>query len=100
MKATMNGPTNDSTERGGDTIVLGAARVVARSGPPQQLAVSGELDLTNAERFASLLRDADRPLVVDLGGVTYFDSSALRVVVTEHLGRPLSVIAPHGSIAR
>lgn len=91
---------NDTAPQHAEILVLGAARIVANAGPPRVLVVGGEVDLNNADRFAGLLRDAGRPLVVDLGGVTYFDSSALRVVITEHLARPLHVVAPVGSIAR
>jgi anti-anti-sigma factor len=99
--AAMNDAAmNDGATQDREVVVLGPARVLAAAGSPMVLAVSGELDLTNADRFALVLRESERPLVVDLGNVTYFDSSALRVVITEHLERPLVIIAPPGSIAR
>ena len=91
---------SDHPDADAGAVVLGTARVITAPGPPQVLVVSGELDLTNAEGFGVVLREVDRPVVLDLGGLTYFDSSALRIVITEHLVRPLSIVAPQGCIAR
>ncbi|MFI5914458.1 STAS domain-containing protein [Dactylosporangium sp. NPDC051541] len=50
-----------------------------------QLSAVGEIDLTNAEEFASRLRDALSPgarLLVDLTRVDYLDSAALATLFT------------------
>ncbi|MEU1726757.1 STAS domain-containing protein [Actinomadura sp. ATCC 39365] len=49
--------------------------------------VSGELDATNADRLESAIRDAHRPgrsLVLDLGELTFMDSSGLHVLLRAH----------------
>ncbi|MEU5866462.1 MULTISPECIES: STAS domain-containing protein [unclassified Nonomuraea] len=51
------------------------------------LTVSGELDATNADRLESAIRDARRPgrsLVLDLGELTFMDSSGLHVLLRAH----------------
>jgi anti-sigma B factor antagonist len=49
------------------------------------LVVVGEIDLASAvpfgQRLAELIRDARSPAVVDLSGVTFFDSSGINVLV-------------------
>lgn len=50
--------------------------------------LTGEQDLATApelrDRLAGLLRPGDRDVVVDLGGVTFFDTSALEVLLDAH----------------
>lgn len=53
---------------------------------PTVLVVRGELDTVVREDFAAAVADAlagapDAPLVVDLAGVTFMDSSALAVLI-------------------
>src|SRR4051794_18527463 len=58
-----------------------------RPGRPT-LVVVGEIDLANArpfaEELAELVGDAHSPAVVDLSGVTFFDSSGINVLVRTH----------------
>ncbi|MGW2218950.1 STAS domain-containing protein [Nonomuraea sp. NPDC001684] len=49
--------------------------------------VSGELDATNADRLESAIRDAHRPgrsVILDLGELTFMDSSGLHVLLRAH----------------
>ena len=51
------------------------------------LAVAGEVDLVSAPQLLAALRDAlasGRPVVVDLGAVTFLDSSGLNVLIEAH----------------
>lgn len=68
--------------------------------PPERPSVlvhlDGELDLAAAPalrtRLADLLAAGDRDVVVDLAGVTFFDTSALEPLVESHrLGRSRGV---------
>ena len=63
--------------------------------------VSGEVDLATAaslkERLDSAIDRVDKPLVVDLLGVTFIDSTALGVLIgawkrCQELNRPMSVV--------
>ncbi|MGH3329558.1 MAG: STAS domain-containing protein [Streptomycetales bacterium] len=52
------------------------------------IAVSGEVDLGNADKLRSCLRDVEqrghRTVVVDMSGVTFCDSSCLSALVAAH----------------
>jgi anti-anti-sigma factor len=51
------------------------------------ISVSGEMDITNAARLDSLagkLRRSGEPLVLDLGKLTFMDSSGLNVLLHLH----------------
>lgn len=70
--------------------------------------VDGEIDLGNAQSIeaglAQLLGDAGS-LVVDLGGVTYFDSAGIRMLdgvvgLCEGSGLPVRIVAPSGGRVR
>jgi anti-sigma B factor antagonist/stage II sporulation protein AA (anti-sigma F factor antagonist) len=53
-------------------------------GSPPVLHVSGDLDMANAEEFATALKQAlsaDSTLVVDLAGLTFIDAAGLRVIL-------------------
>lgn len=76
----------------------GAVRVV----------VEGELDLATVPRLIGALRSLElatrRPLVVDLGALTYLDASSLRIVLAARrraaaAGRTLKVEALLGVVA-
>jgi len=54
------------------------------------LSVAGQLDLLSAPRLASELMavqftQTDGDLILDLGGLTFIDSSGLRVLIDAHL---------------
>ncbi|GAB3110070.1 STAS domain-containing protein [Streptomyces calidiresistens] len=51
-----------------------------RSDGRAQLAVTGEIDMSNIDTFARALDDAPGPLVVDLTAVEYLDSAGLSVL--------------------
>lgn len=62
------------------------ARLVTSAGPPPVLRIEGEVDLSNsAELRAALYEVIDRaigqPVVVDLAGLEFIDSSGLGVLV-------------------
>jgi anti-anti-sigma factor len=72
------------------------------------IAPAGELDISSVRALGAELAqaagDATRPLVVDLSGVSFMDSSALGPVVRAHerlrrQGRPMAVVAPQGGPA-
>jgi anti-anti-sigma factor len=54
-----------------------------------ELAVAGEVDQLNAgmltDAFAAVLQGSEGTVFVDLGGVTYLDSSGLRVLLSQRL---------------
>ena len=62
---------------------------VVREPSRTMLAVAGELDLATCERLEEHLEDAsgdhDGDVVVDLAGVRFLDSCALRVLITAHV---------------
>jgi anti-sigma B factor antagonist len=69
------------------------------------VSVSGELDLSVVEQFSRKLEAelSGAPLLLDLAGVTFMDSSALQVVLRvkeslEAAGQPLLMIAPEDSV--
>ncbi len=66
-------------------------------GTPPQFTVVGEIDLSNApELVAKISRQAARglPIIVDLSGVTYFDSSGVQALtqLKKQFGEDLQVI--------
>ena len=70
------------------------------------VSVSGEIDISNAPEFGARLQtavaDADRPVVLDLGQVTFMDSSGIRELMSlrASLGPRLRVAALHRSVRR
>ena len=80
---------------------------VWRDGDAVVVRFRGELDLANVERVRDVLLDAAhgdaRRLIVDLGDVTFLDSTALGALVQTHraLGeRALVLVAPAGDPRR
>ncbi len=75
---------------------------------PHVAQLSGEIDIENAERLErDLLAELDGAsgLIVDLTGVTYFDSSGLRMLdavarACDAAGLSLRVVAPSSGRAR
>src|SRR5688572_10106543 len=74
----------------------------SRRGSFAVLTVVGEVDLdtagTLADEVSTALGDGATHLVVDLGGVTFFDSSGIKVLVstrkrTQQSGQGLSLVA-------
>jgi anti-anti-sigma factor len=69
-----------------------------RSDGAPMLTAAGEIDMSNADTFASALIDAvdqagDHPLVVDLTAIEYLDSAGLAALF-EQAGRIRVVIGP------
>jgi anti-sigma B factor antagonist len=62
----------------------GLRLTVTRETPRTRVAVTGELDLASAEQFVAGLRRelAERPVLLDLGGLSFLDSSGLRAIDT------------------
>jgi anti-sigma B factor antagonist len=62
---------------------------VVRESSRTTLVVAGELDLATCERLEDSLEDASRDhdgdVVVDLAGVRFLDSCALRVLIAAHV---------------
>jgi anti-sigma B factor antagonist len=79
-----------------------------RVGPePDRLALSGEIDAHTAQLFRDALFEAPRTgdLLVDISGVTFIDSSGLRVVLELHQnldrdGRRLVLVEPSRPVTR
>ena len=74
-----------------------------------QIFLRGELDLSTAEKVEDELRrvedDADQLLVLDLSGLTFLDSTGLRVMVTadqraRKTGRRLAVVKGPDTVHR
>jgi anti-sigma B factor antagonist len=63
-----------------------------RSDGTQQLAVTGEIDMSNGHRLAEALETTSGSVVLDLTAVDYIDSAGLNVLFA-HADR-LEVIAP------
>jgi anti-anti-sigma factor len=63
--------------------------VEARGAPPLEILLGGEIDLANAAALGDDLCDAiDRaagnPIVIDLGEVTFIDSTAITMMIRVH----------------
>jgi anti-anti-sigma factor len=81
-------------------------------GEALSVAVFGELDLASCERLKPALDEAvfaRRPLILDLSGCSFIDSSGLRVVVQvaqdltgdgEDRAVPMAIVAGEGSAVR
>jgi anti-anti-sigma factor len=54
---------------------------------PDTLAVGGEIDLANVSMLNDALDAADGTVVIDLGAVTFMDSSGVRILVLQHRRR-------------
>jgi anti-anti-sigma factor len=65
-------------------------------------AIRGDCDISNAETVAAWLRGfTRRPLEVDLSGVTFFDASALRALLSVHHGSAgIRIVAPSRAVRR
>ena len=73
------------------------------------VAIGGELDISTSPRVRELLsvaaQDADRPLVVDLRGCDFIDSTGLSVLLNAkrrltRRGRGFAVVCPPGHVHR
>ena len=73
------------------------------------LIVEGELDVATAPRMMSVLNEAyadlERPLVVDLSGVVFMDSTGLALLINAYrrvkrIGHGFAIVCPSGPIAR
>ena len=72
----------------------------ARDGGVAIVRVRGEIDLATAEEFGANLamQDRDKPLVLDLSGVTFMDSSGLGTLLTDAKERDsIAVVVAEGS---
>ena len=75
---------------------------IERDGGAFVVRAQGEVDLNNAEQLATGLRSAhgsDEPVILDLIGVPFMDSSGLRVLLLacEELGDRLALVMSPGS---
>jgi anti-sigma B factor antagonist len=60
---------------------------VQRSSGTAVVQVAGELDLVSVPTLAEVLRDLEPPcdrVILDLSGLTFIDSTGLRLAITEH----------------
>lgn len=73
------------------------------------LMVEGELDIATAPRMMSVLNEAcadlERPLVVDLSGVVFMDSTGLALLINAYRrvkrrGHGFAIVCPGGPISR
>lgn len=74
---------------------LDALRIQHEPGPPPRLRVAGEIDLVTAGELVSAASTAaSGDLVLDLSGVTYFDSSGVRALMElkQRYGERLAVV--------
>jgi len=67
-----------------------------------QLTLRGELDLATAGRLEQALASASAPVVLDLRGLTFMDSTGVRVLLeaAEDADGRLSIIPPAAGDAR
>jgi anti-anti-sigma factor len=79
---------------------------VSRVGDAEVWAVEGEIDIATKSRLQAVL-DAvphgDAPLVLDLAGVTFMDSTGISAVLAIERaagvsGRPLAIVCPEGPV--
>jgi anti-sigma B factor antagonist len=75
----------------------------------ERLDVEGELDIATAPRMMAALNEAiaemDTPLVVDLSGVVFMDSTGLALLMNARrrvtrLGQGFAIVCPGGPISR
>ena len=57
---------------------------VLTEGTGSRVVITGELDFVNTQRFASRLESLRPPVVLDLSGVTFLDSSGIDALVAAH----------------
>ena len=90
------------TESPGSASPARFAVTAASAGQPPVVAVCGDLDLANVNEFENAMndaRDGSTALVVDLTGVGYCDSAAVRALFTLAATTDLTmVVAPSGHI--
>jgi anti-sigma B factor antagonist len=74
---------------GVETVDVGGTTVVA---------VTGEVDIATTPQLRSALQDAAEPLVVDLSGVTFMDSTGLATMLTTASAHPsgFAIACPEG----
>jgi anti-sigma B factor antagonist len=67
-----------------------------------RIALRGELDLGTAEQLEQALEDAGDDILLDLRGLTFMDSTGVRVLLeaAEHGGRRLRILGPVDGDAR
>lgn len=75
---------------------------VAPEGDAAVVRLVGELDMAEAPALTEAFAAVDAPsIVVDLSGLTFLDSSGLRVLVLAHRAdRPLTLRSPSVAVAR
>lgn len=75
--------------RGGEVIDLGGLTIrTEREGETHTIALAGELDLATADKVRAALERVEATdvpaIVLDLRGLTFMDSSGIRVLVNAH----------------
>jgi anti-sigma B factor antagonist len=85
----------------------GSARLTITSSAPATLVVAGELDAHTAPELADALAElpADVDVMLDLGELSFMDSSGLRVLIASHrtlseTGQSLTLRHPSRSVQR
>jgi anti-sigma B factor antagonist len=81
----------------------------SRSDGYELLAVEGEIDIATAPRMIAALNAAlaeiATPLIVDLSGVVFMDSTGLALLINARRrvvrrGQGFAIVCPHGPVAR
>ena len=75
-------------------------RVEPGPGEAPTVLVSGEIDLSNIDRFRAALDEDSPSLVVDLSGVTYIDSAGVAVLFSRAARGPLEIWYEEQSVVR
>ena len=86
----------------GEADELSSFAVSGTSGGAVVCAVTGEIDISNADEFAAQLARAatrGREVVVDLSGVTFLASAGIRVLIDAAIGGAM-LLAPRGPALR
>lgn len=63
--------------------------------------LAGELDLVTAEQFGDALRLTSDPVIVDMEGLRFIDSTGLNVIgYAWRSGRDVKIVNPQGTVRR
>jgi anti-anti-sigma factor len=76
---------------------------IVRTRSPGRLRLVGEIDMSNADRLAGILkaeRDRGSELALDLSDVTFMDSSGFQVLLNLSRSHPVVILQPSESLRR
>lgn len=92
-----------------DLLTISVLARESKERPYTLVALAGEVDMTNRQQMQEVLESElsanPRMLIVDMSGLTFIDSSALKVLLKctrqmSEAGGVLRVVRPQGAVAR